>query len=129
MPKLLLITHDDVLAIAYRARFVREGFEIERCRTGNDALTAGRKWAPDLLLLDLTLPGLHGLDVLKWLTDVPALVQVPVLLLVEHTIAPGILEECVFWGARSTIQKDVAPLSEVVEHVRTLLQSPPVRSQ
>ncbi|MBI4342195.1 MAG: response regulator [Candidatus Omnitrophica bacterium] len=127
MPTLLLVTHDDVLANAYRARLIREGFTVERCRGGNDALTLGRQCHPDLLLLDLVLPGIHGLDVLKWLTDVPALVKVPVLLLTEHTVAPDILEECLFWGAKGAIHKDLASLADVVARVRRLLQ-PPARS-
>ena len=115
MATILLVTHDDVLASAYKARLTREGFTVEWCRSGNDALTLGKQCHPDVLMLDLALAGMHGLDVLKWLTDVPALVKVPVLLLVEHTIAHETVEECLFWGARRTLQKDLASLSEVVQ--------------
>ena len=124
MATLLLVTHDEVLARAYRARLSREGYTVAWCQGGNDALTVGKQCHPDLLLLDITLPGMHGLDVLKWLTDVPALVQVPVLLLVEHTIAPETVEECVFWGARGALHKDLASLADVVSRVNTLLQKP-----
>ena len=124
MPTLLLVTHDEVLARAYRARFTRERFTVEWCASGNDAITVGKQCHPDLLLLDITLPGMHGLDLLKWLTDVPALVKVPVLLLVEHTMAPETVEECVFWGARGAIHKDLATLADVVTRVQELLQRP-----
>ena len=122
MPTLLLVTHDDVLASAYRARLAREGFTVEWCRSGSDVLTVGKQCHPDLLMLDLALPGMHGLDVLKWLTDVPALVKVPVLLLTEHTVAPDVVEECVFWGAKGALHKDLASLADMVARVRRLLQ-------
>ena len=125
MATILLVTHDDVLASAYKARLAREGFTVEWCRSGNDALTLGKQCHPDLLMLDISLAGMHGLDVLKWLTDVPALVRVPVLLLVEHTLAHETVEECLFWGARRTLQKDLASLADVVAIVRELVKPSP----
>ena len=76
-------------------------------------------------MLYISLAGMHGLDVLKWLTDVPALVKVPVLLLVEHTLAHDTVEECIFWGARRILQKDLTSLADVVAIVRELVKSSP----
>ena len=121
MAKLLVITHDDVLAAAYTARLRREGCEVERCRTGDEGLSKARRWTPDLILLDLLLPGLHGLDVIKWLREVPWLVKVHVVLLVERTIAPEVLDECLLWGAGSYLQKDACSVSELVAHVQGVL--------
>ena len=118
--KLLLITHDDLLAKAYGARLSTAGFEVERCRTGHEGLAKARRWTPDLILLDATLPGMHGLDVLKWLRDVPWLVTVRVVLLIERTLARAVLDECVLWGAGSYLSKDTCSLDELVAHLRGL---------
>ena len=120
--KLLLIIADEMLAKAYRIRFEREGFDIERSSTGHEGLARARRWLPDVILLDLMLPGMHGLDVLKWLRDVPWLLKVPVVLLIEQTLAADILNECLLWGAGSYLQKDLVSLQDVVDHVHTVLQ-------
>ena len=120
MRKLLLITHDEVLALAYRTRLGREGFTVEHCRTGDEGLTKARRWSPDLIVLDLTLPGMHGLDVIKWLREIPWLVKIHVVLLIERTISRDVLNECLLWGAGSYMEKDVRTLQEVVAHLKAI---------
>lgn len=123
MAKLLLISADEVLAHAYCAHVSRAGFEIEHAATGHEGLTRARRGSPDLILLDLALPGMHGLDVLKMLRDVPWLVKVPVTLLVERTLSREALHECLLWGAGSYLEKDLCSLEDVVAHLRVVLPS------
>ena len=123
MAKLLLITHDELLAKAYCARLLREGFEVERGATGHEGLARLRHWVPDLVLLDVMLPGMHGLDVLKWFRDVPWLAKMRVVLLIECTLASDVLNECLLWGAESYLLKDACSLHEMVAHIQQTLQS------
>ena len=120
MPKILLMTHDDVLARAYHARLSRLGFEIERRATGHEGLAKARQWTPDLIVLDLTLPGMHGLDVLKSLRDVPWLVKVHVVLLIERALDRETLNECLLWGAGSYLEKDACSLADVAAHLQAI---------
>jgi len=126
MAKALLITHDHLLAGAYRARLARAGFEVECSRTGHEGLAKARRWTPDLILLDVTLPGMHGLDVLKWLRDVPWLVTIHVVLLIERTLAREILDQCLLWGAGSAFQKDTGSLDELIAHLQKIPLAAPV---
>ena len=121
--KLLLISSDDVLARAYSARCVRVGFEVASRRTAHEGLSCARQWVPDLIVLDLTLPGMHGLDVLKLLRDVPWLVKVHVVLLIERTLARDTLNECLLWGAGSYLEKDRCTLEEAVTHFQQAARS------
>jgi DNA-binding response OmpR family regulator len=120
--KLLLVSSDEILAKACRVRFAREGFEVEHSNSGHEGLAKARRWIPDIILLDLVLPGMHGLDVLKWLRDVPWLLKVPVVLLIERALAADILNECLLWGADSYLHKESVSLHEIVQHVQTVLQ-------
>jgi DNA-binding response OmpR family regulator len=122
-PRLLVITHDNILASAYRARLMREQFAVECRATAHDGLAKARQWTPQIILLDATLPGLNGLDVLKSLRDVPWLSQTHVVLLVERTLSRSILDDCLLWGASSFLYKDVCPIGEVVAHVHSILPS------
>ena len=123
VPRVLVITYDEILASAYRARLMREQFAVECHATAHEGLARARQWKPQIILLDVTLPGLHGLDVLKSLRDVPWLSQTHVVLLVERTLSRSILDDCLLWGAGSFLYKDVCSFGEVIAHLQTILQS------
>ncbi len=65
MPKLLIVddeaTYRDTLASAFR----REGFEVAVANDGNQALAEFERFQPDVLLLDVMLPGRSGVDVCR----------------------------------------------------------------
>ncbi|MGA0609195.1 response regulator [Caldimonas sp. KR1-144] len=62
--KLLLVEDDFAMAQALQLALERRGFEVDRCANGTDALARLRHDPPALALLDLTIPGLDGLQVL-----------------------------------------------------------------
>ena len=123
VPRLLVITHDDILASAYRARLSREQFAVESRSTAHEGLVKARQWSPQILLLDVTLPGMNGLDVLKSMRDVPWLSQTHVVLLIERTLARSVIEDCLLWGAGSVFYKDTGSVSELTARLQTILQA------
>ncbi len=74
---LVLIVEDDpAIAEVLKAYLQRDGYRTERAADGNSALQLAHSARPDLVLLDLSLPGRHGLDVLVQLRrggDVPVI--------------------------------------------------------
>jgi two-component system response regulator TctD len=63
--KLLLVEDDASMQAALQRSLGRRGMDITACSDGSQALAAWRASAPDVVLLDLTLPGLDGLHVLE----------------------------------------------------------------
>ncbi|MEZ0306711.1 MAG: response regulator transcription factor, partial [Ramlibacter sp.] len=63
--KLLLVEDDASMQAALQRALGRRGMEITVCTDGNQALARWHASAPDVVLLDLTLPGLDGLQVLE----------------------------------------------------------------
>jgi two-component system phosphate regulon response regulator PhoB len=59
----------------------REGYRVERAETGEDALRKARSGSPDLVLLDLMLPGMDGLDVCRALKRDPSTAQIAIVML------------------------------------------------
>ncbi|HJQ96839.1 MAG TPA: response regulator transcription factor [Candidatus Polarisedimenticolaceae bacterium] len=67
MPKVLIVEDDDAMAIALTDGFRFEGYEVVAARDGEAGLSLARSAAPDLMVLDVMLPKLSGLDVCKQL--------------------------------------------------------------
>ena len=63
----LLIEDTPSLALVYQGYLRRLGFEVQWCKLGHEGLAAARDQPPDLMLLDLQLPDVHGTEVLAQL--------------------------------------------------------------
>jgi two-component system, OmpR family, response regulator TctD len=63
--KLLLVEDDPSMQTALRRALQRRGMEVDLCGDGTSALAHWRSSAPDVVMLDLTLPGMDGLQVLE----------------------------------------------------------------
>lgn len=68
-PRILLIEDEASYVEALEVALDREGFEVESATDGREGLRSFWEEPPDLILLDLMLPGLSGLDVLKRVRD------------------------------------------------------------
>ena len=86
MPEHILVVEDDPqIADLLRRGLIYEGYSVEVADDGLDALSAARDRPPDLVLLDLMLPGLDGLTVCKRLR---AANDVPILILTARDAVP-----------------------------------------
>jgi DNA-binding response OmpR family regulator len=65
MHRLLVVEDDDGIAMPLMRTLQREGYAVERVATGADALARARPGVPDLIVLDLGLPDMDGLDVCR----------------------------------------------------------------
>ncbi|OIP59726.1 MAG: response regulator [Candidatus Moranbacteria bacterium CG_4_10_14_3_um_filter_45_9] len=72
--------NDDIRDI-YSTKFRREGFSVVTAKDGEEALVVIRKERPDVILLDIQMPVLDGLGVLKVLKSNVNLAKIPVVLL------------------------------------------------
>jgi two-component system, OmpR family, response regulator MprA len=76
-PRVLVVEDDEDIAQALQRSLRMEGYEVRATGDGNAAIEQGRGFAPDLVILDLGLPGLDGIEVAKRLRqdgDVPILI-------------------------------------------------------
>ena len=68
-PRLMLVEDDADLASVIVASFDRYGIETIHARNGSEAIEMARRVDPDLLILDLAMPGIDGYGVVDWLKD------------------------------------------------------------
>ena len=65
MSRVLIADDEPAIVMAIRDELTFEGFDIDIATSGPEALTRTRQWRPDVLLLDLMLPGQNGYDVCR----------------------------------------------------------------
>ena len=65
MPKVLIVEDDDSMAVALRDGFEYEGFTVSLARDGETGLELATTESPDIIILDVMLPRMNGLDVCK----------------------------------------------------------------
>ena len=63
--RILIVEDEETMVTSLRALLVREGYEVVAARDGPDGVDAAKTSRPDLILLDLALPGLDGLEVCR----------------------------------------------------------------
>jgi len=81
MSKILLIEDDKFLRELIIQKLGREGFEVAEATEGEGGLLKMKEEKPDLVLLDLLLPGIDGFEVLSRMKKDPELEATPVIIL------------------------------------------------
>lgn len=76
---LIVEDEDDVLELM-RYNLMREGFSVTAATRGEDALKAVARKKPDLVLLDLMLPGINGFEVCRKLKNDPGTAEIPIIM-------------------------------------------------
>lgn len=79
--KILLVDDDLILVEMYSERLKAAGYKVEVAHDGQTCLDIVKERQPDLILLDIMMPKMNGLDVLKVLKGDPATADIPVVLL------------------------------------------------
>ena len=80
MAKKVLIVEDNELNMKlFHDLLDAQGYETLQTREGLQALTLAREHSPDLILMDIQLPEISGLEVTKWLKEDDALAHIPVI--------------------------------------------------
>ncbi len=80
MPKKILIVEDNELNMKLFSDLLEaHGYETRETREGLKAISIAKSFKPDLILMDIQLPEVSGLEVTKWIKDEQALADVPVV--------------------------------------------------
>lgn len=78
--RILIVDDDPTVRETLRTCFAGEGYEMAFAADGPGALAQAAEWLPDLVLLDVMMPGMDGFEVCRRLRADPLLAQVPVIL-------------------------------------------------
>lgn len=120
MAKILLIEDEPALQEALGEFLRSHGHRIAMASDGVGGLAEMRSARPELILLDLILPKMHGLDVLEAMRADPTLAGIPVIVLTNVESSDSV-ERAVELGAKAYLVKTNYTLDEVREKVEAVL--------
>jgi two-component system cell cycle response regulator DivK len=120
MAKTILIVEDNELNMKlFHDLLDAHGYRTIQTRDGKEVLELAREHRPDLILMDIQLPEVSGLDVTKWLKDDPALKSIPVIAVTAFAMK-GDEEKIREGGCEAYISKPIS-VSSFLETVRKFL--------
>jgi len=76
--KILLVDDEEGIQLLYREEFEDEGYTVDSAYNGEEALEIFRKTPPDLVILDINMPGMNGIEVLRQMKEIKP--DLPVIL-------------------------------------------------
>jgi CheY-like chemotaxis protein len=100
----------DIQAVAKLALEAIGGFTVEICGSGQEALDKAPSWAPQLILMDVMMPGMDGPTTLRKLREIPSLSATPVIFMTAKVQPPEVLEYKAM-GALDVIPKPFDPMT------------------
>ncbi|HET8574862.1 MAG TPA: response regulator [Candidatus Paceibacterota bacterium] len=119
---ILLVEDDSFLARVLDERLRQEGYEVTICRNGKEGLEVAKRATHDLALLDVILPELDGISILREIKSDENLASLEVIVL-SNVSDPDKIKEVKSLGADYYV-KSATELSEIVEKIQEKLQMP-----
>jgi len=120
MKKILFIEDESALQRTFEEALKDEGFEMISALDGETGLKMAKEKKPDLILLDLILPKIEGMEVLKKLKEDEKTKDIPVIVL-THLEELEKVEKAMELGAKAYLVKGEYSLDEVVERIKKVL--------
>jgi DNA-binding response OmpR family regulator len=122
MKKLLVAEDDKLLATFYKKKFSKEGFDVKVANNGQEALDMMKTFVPNVMILDLQMPVMNGIETLEKMRKTPSLHDVPVIIATniddEKTINKGIN-----LGAKGYVVKSDISLDNFVKKIYSFIIS------
>ena len=113
--KILLVEDEESLRLLYKEELETDGYEVLTAPNGKEALRQLEKGKPDLIILDIVMPVMDGMEALEQIMARER--TIPIII---HTSYPGYREDFMSWAADAYVSKS-SDLGELKKKVKELL--------
>jgi two-component system alkaline phosphatase synthesis response regulator PhoP len=120
--KILIIEDEKILAEMYRDKFEEEGYEIRLAFSSEEAFDYLKREKPDLILLDILLPGESGIGFLKKFKEIKRLSKIPVVAFSNYD-EPKTKKEALELGAKAYLIKTQYTPKGLLEEVKKFFKA------
>jgi len=118
--KVLIVEDDKFLREIIVKKMIKVGFEVKNARNSKETMDILDDWSPDIILLDLILPGEGGFSILEKIKKEVRLASIPVVIL-SNLGQEGDKQKATDLGAIDFMVKSSFTLEEIIERVSALL--------
>jgi len=118
--KILIIEDDKFLRELIAKKLIKEGYEVDEAIDGEEGVKKVKEILPDVVLLDLILPGIDGFEVLKTIKEDDKTSTIPVVIL-SNLGQKDEVEKGLSLGAVDFLIKAHFTPEEIVEKVKSVL--------
>ena len=130
MKKVLIIEDDQIVANVYRNKLSVEGYHTKIALDGENGLKTMRTFKPDVIVLDLMLPKMSGVDVIREIRSESEFSKLPIVVF-SNTYLTNMIQQAWKAGANKCLSKASCSPREVVDVVRNTVgpdgyQDPPI---
>jgi len=124
MKRILIIEDDQLIANIYRNKFAVDNYQVETALDGEKGFELVNSFKPDLVVLDLMLPNVTGVEVLKKIRAQAGFEQLPIIVF-SNTFLSNMVQEAWKAGATKCLSKANCTPKQIIDVVRGLLQTAP----
>jgi DNA-binding response OmpR family regulator len=117
MKKILIIEDNQIVANVYRNKLAVEGYQTEIALDGETGLKMMRTFQPDIMILDLMLPKMSGVDVIKEVRGEADFAKLPIIVF-SNTYLTNLIQEAWKAGANKCLSKASCSPQEILDVVR-----------
>jgi CheY-like chemotaxis protein len=119
--KVLVIDDDPFIAGIYTLTLTKEGFEVTLARDGFEGIKLAASLRPDIIMLDILMPGIDGFETLRRLKRDEALKGIPVVILTSLAQKEDV-EQGMNLGATSFLRKTQTLPTDCLAKIREVLK-------
>jgi DNA-binding response OmpR family regulator len=120
MKKVLIIEDDPVVAHIYRTRLEKEDYTVETCADGQAGFYRIHEFHPDGVILDLMLPKMNGIDILKKIRAQSQFNRIPIIVF-TNAYVPNMIQEAFSAGASHVFNKATLTPRQILDSLHALV--------
>ena len=113
--KILIVDDDEVCRLYFRDLFLREGYSVNICDNGLQAIQCFKTDRPDVVLMDVRMPNISGNKTLKLMKSIDC--KVPIVMMSAYTTV-DVVVKCMKLGAENMLKKpgDIEKVIRVIDN-------------
>ena len=120
--KLLLVEDEEFISFIYKRQFEISGYDVDTARDGLMGISQIKNFHYDLILLDIMLPGMNGIDILKAAKSDLTTKDIPIIML-TNLAQENIMQEAFKLGAVAYWIKADSNPSEIVQKLNNFFEA------
>ena len=118
MAKILMVEDDETLSKMYQKKLEHESFQVEIAYTGDEGVAQAAVAKPDLILLDIMLPGMDGFGVISELQKDAKTKDIPIIILTNLGTSEIFVDKAKMLGVKQYLTKYKTSAGEVAKAIK-----------